>query len=228
MARAPAAARLHDDALVVRTLADRLVGIVRERIVRGDLGDGAQIRQDALAGELGVSKIPLREALARLEHEGLLVSHANRGYFVPPRTRAQADEIFVLRLSLEPAAAAYAARHADAADQGRARAAFAALEVATRERPEAVAVCNREFHMALVRTETRALTADLVERLSSLAERYVVAHLQPAGRDARADAEHREILAAWLERDEARVTALLARHIEGTRRDLLEQLPPGG
>jgi DNA-binding GntR family transcriptional regulator len=198
-------------------------GIVRERIVRGDLGDDRQIRQDALAAELGVSKIPLREALGRLEQEGLLVSHPNRGYFVPPRTGAQADEIFALRLSIEPAAAAHTARHASADDRSRAVAAFEALEIAARDQIAEVAVRNREFHSALVRLNGRTLTTDLVQRLAILAERYVVAHLEPAGRDARAHLEHRDILDAWLARDSSLVEGLLVQHIEGTRADLRRQ-----
>ncbi len=75
--------------IVVRTLAERVFEIVREQIVTGQLPDNLPIRQDALATELGVSKIPLREALARLEHEGLLTSHANRGYFVQPMSAGQ-------------------------------------------------------------------------------------------------------------------------------------------
>ncbi|MFO4963667.1 GntR family transcriptional regulator, partial [Salmonella enterica subsp. enterica serovar Derby] len=70
--------------IVVRTLSDQVFEIVLERIVSGEIPTGAPIRQDALAADLGVSKIPLREALARLEQEGLLVSQANRGYTVRP------------------------------------------------------------------------------------------------------------------------------------------------
>ncbi len=52
-------------------------------------------------------EVLLREALARLEHEGLLTSQPNRGWFVQPMTTDQAEEIYLLRLSVEPAAAAY-------------------------------------------------------------------------------------------------------------------------
>ncbi len=65
--------------IVVRTLSDRVFEIVRERIVSGALPETVPIRHDALASELGVSKIPLREALTRLEQEGLVRSQANRG-----------------------------------------------------------------------------------------------------------------------------------------------------
>ncbi|MCG2839618.1 GntR family transcriptional regulator [Sandaracinobacter sp. RS1-74] len=209
--------------IVVRTLSEHVFDIVRERIVTGQLGTEAPIRQDALAAQLGVSKIPVREALARLEQEGLLTSLANRGYFVKPMSAARRDEIFELRLAIEPAAAARAALRATAADHEAARAAFEALDTAAGENPADVAVRNRQFHTALVRPGERALTTQLVERLSILAERYVVAHLQPAGRGTRAHQEHWEMLEAWIAGDAPAVERLLAHHIQATLDDLREQ-----
>lgn len=209
--------------IVVRTLSERIFEVVREQILKGQLPHGEPIRQDALANELGVSKIPLREALARLEQEGLLINHPNRGYFVLPMSREQADEIFALRLSIEPQAAAYASQVATDADRSRATHAFTALETAADSNLADVAVRNREFHIALVEAGNRSVTTQLVERLAILAERYVIAHLQPAGRDARAHQEHRGLFDAWLERDKRKVEKLLKEHIQGTLKDLRAQ-----
>ncbi|WP_342029316.1 GntR family transcriptional regulator [Sphingomonas sp. CFBP 13720] len=209
--------------IVVRTLSDQVFAIVRERIVTGQLAGDAPIRQDALATELGVSKIPLREALGRLEQDGLLQSQPNRGYTVQPMSADQADEIYALRLSIEPAAAARAALHASDADRGAATAAFHALDKAAHGNLGEVAMRNRDFHVALVRPGDRAITTQLVERLAIQAERYVVAHLEPAGRDARAHLEHRDIIDAWLARDGVTLQALLHRHIEATLLDLRVQ-----
>lgn len=209
--------------IVVRTLAERVFEIVREQIVTGRLSDNLPIRQDALATELGVSKIPLREALARLEHEGLLTSHANRGYFVQPMSAGQVDEIYVLRLAIEPPAAVYASERATEADQAVAIEAFHKLDGAATSNLAEVAVLNRNFHTALVRPGGRLLTTQLVERLSILAERYVVAHLQPAGRESRAHHEHQDLLDAWLARDGKKLTELLTEHLQGTLDDLRQQ-----
>ena len=209
--------------IVVRTLSEQLFEIVRERIVTGALPGSAPIRQDALATELGVSKIPLREALGRLEQEGLIVSQANRGYSVRPMSAEQADEIYALRLAIEPAAAAQAALHASDTERAEALAAFHALDEAAHSAPAEVAVRNRHFHVAMVRPGGRLLTTQLVERLAILAERYVVAHLRPAGRDARAHLEHREMIDAWMARDGTAIERLLHRHIEATLLDLRGQ-----
>jgi DNA-binding GntR family transcriptional regulator len=209
--------------IVVRTLSDRVFEVVREQILKGRLPNGESIRQDALANELGVSKIPLREALARLEQEGLLINHPNRGYYVQPMSREQADEIFALRLSIEPQAAAYASQAASDEDRSQATRAFTALETAADSNLADVAVRNREFHIALVMAGRRLLTTQLVQRLAILSERYVIAHLQPAGRDARAHLEHRALFDAWLERDKRKVEKLLKEHIQGTLKDLRAQ-----
>lgn len=210
--------------IVVRTLSERVFEIVREQIVVGKLGSDMPIRQDALAAELGVSKIPVREALARLEQEGLLISHANRGYLVPPMSADEADEIYALRLVLEPAAAAFAAIHADDAAREETQRVYDHLDAAANDSLADVAVRNREFHTALVRAGNRLLTTQLVERLSILSERYVVAHLEPSGRESRAHIEHRQLLHAWMARDGDAVERLLTEHIEGTLADLKAQL----
>ena len=209
--------------IVVRTLSERVFELVRERIVTGQLSNEVAIRQDALAAELGISKIPLREALARLEQEGLLTSQPNRGYFVRAMSAEEADEIYALRLALEPAAAAYAAGLATDEERAHALQAFELLDAAANHNPGEVAVRNREFHIALVRPSARLLTTQLIERLSIFAERYVIAHLEPAGRDARAHLEHRGLIDAWLARDADLLERLLADHIRGTQNDLRQQ-----
>ncbi|SEJ24187.1 DNA-binding transcriptional regulator, GntR family [Sphingobium sp. AP50] len=206
--------------IVVRTLAERIFEVIRERIVEGKLPDREPVRQDALAAELGVSKIPLREALARLEHEGLLTSQANRGWFVRPMSADQAEEIYLLRLATEPVAAAFSCGRATDEDKQAAIKAFERLDAAAHDNLNDVAVRNREFHVALVRPGGRLLTTQLVERLEVLAERYVLAHLAPAGRGDRAHEEHQALLDAWLAADADTVQSLLTQHIASTLDDL--------
>ena len=210
--------------IVVRTLSEQIFTIVREQIVSGKLPVEQAIRQDALANELGVSKIPLREALARLEQEGLLISQANRGFFVRAMSADEAEEIFALRLAIEPDAVAAAALAATDEDQKVATDALAALDEAAAAHLGDVATRNRDFHTALVRPANRLLTLQLVERLQVMSERYVHKHLEPAGREDRAHLEHEVLLEAWLARDATHARSLAAAHIEGTLTDLRRQL----
>jgi DNA-binding GntR family transcriptional regulator len=209
--------------IVVRTLSDQTYEIVRRRILVGAMQPGTAVRQDVIAAELGVSKIPLREALGRLEQDGLLSSYPNRGYVVRDLSSDEASEVFALRLKLEPGAVAEACRRATPADHAAAESALAALEAELAKADGDHVSSNRAFHLALVRPGGH-ITFQLMERLQILAERYVRVHLEPFGRDERASLEHREILDAWTRRDAQSVETLTANHILGTLSDLKQQL----
>ncbi|HTY94537.1 MAG TPA: GntR family transcriptional regulator [Steroidobacteraceae bacterium] len=202
--------------MIVRTLSERVFETLRDDIVAGRLGTGTPIRQDALAANLGVSKIPVREALARLEQVGLLTSRTNRGYAVPPMSRAQLDDIFALRLAVEPRAAAYAAGAADEAARRSAVAALARLSTLRRGDSGQLAAATREFHAALVDAGNRPLATQLVSRLLMLAERYLTACLPRSALGEGAARHNQALLKAWLARDAQRVERLLTRQLEDT------------
>jgi DNA-binding GntR family transcriptional regulator len=185
------------------------------------------VRQAALASSLIISKIALREAMARLQLDGLLTSHPNKGFFVPPLTAGEAEEVFELRLQIEPAAAARGALMASANDQRLAREAAAAWEAQEDPAAPSAIDLNRAFHLALVRPQDRLITTQLIERLHILAERYVRVHLEPTERRVRASGEHGALLRAWLRRDVARVATLAEAHIAATLEDLRVQLAAG-
>lgn len=208
-----------------RLLPDQVFAEARERILSGRLPADTPIRQDALALELGVSKIPLREALARLESDGLVVSHPNRGFIVRPLSRADAEDVFDLRLRIEPNACVLGALEADQAAHDTARAAFAALDAALRNGLADVGRRNREFHLALVRPSGRGVTIETVDRLLALSERYVRVHLGEHRRLDRASHEHETLLHAWLDRRTETVRREARAHIRATLVDLRVQLP---
>jgi len=210
--------------IVARNLSDQIFDLVRERIVSGQVPADLPIRQDSLAAELGVSKIPLREALARLEQEGLLRSHPNRGFFVRGLTQEEAEEVYALRLKLEPDAVALAATRAGEEDRKTAREMLDGLDRLTHDHRSAVGAANRAFHLSLIRPSGQLVTINILERLQVLSERYVHKHLEPLGRDERANEEHRELLDAWLARDGAAVGQLTSAHIQRTIDDLRKQL----
>lgn len=210
--------------IVVRNLSDQLVELVRDRILSGRVETDVAIRQDALAAEFGVSKIPLREAFTRLEQEGLLRSRANRGFFVRALSTEEAEEVYALRLKLEPDAVALAATLADEEERRIAEETLATLDRVTDDHGEGVGAFNRAFHLALIRPCRQPTTISFLERLQVLSERYVRKHLEPLGRDERANEEHRRLLKSWLARDGEKVAALMRAHIDQTLEDLRKQL----
>lgn len=209
--------------IVVQTLSEQIFALVRDRIISGKIPVDAAIRQDALAAELGVSKIPLREALARLEQDGLLLSQANRGFFVRPLSTDEVDEVYALRLKIEPEAVGEASKLAKDADRRAAHDALIALDKASVADKSAVGRLNRAYHMALVRPLHRPVTLQIIERLNIISERYVGKHLEPAGRDDRAQKEHTTMYQLWAAGKSEEVQQMMHNHIASTLEDLRKQ-----
>ena len=187
------------------------------------LSPGAHLSAQKLADRLRLSRSPVNDALVLLERHGIVARQPNRGYFVKPMSADQVDEIYALRLSIEPRAAAEAAQQADEAGRRALIEALDRLESAAADDLIQVANGHREFHTALVRRSDRLLTVQLVERLAILSERYLIAHLRSARNELRARREHRQLLDAWLAGDGAQVEMLLAAHIQTTLEDLERQ-----
>jgi len=85
-----------------QTVAAATTRALREKILSGEIGEGEQLRQDALAAEYGVSRIPLREALRQLEAEGLVSFYPHRGAVVSTLSLAEIEELFEIRALIEP------------------------------------------------------------------------------------------------------------------------------
>jgi DNA-binding GntR family transcriptional regulator len=86
------------------TTVDDLYKMLRERILKGQYYPGLRLSQQALASELNVSRTPVREALSRLQNEGLVIGEANHGMEVAPINDADAEQSYAIRLLIEPAA----------------------------------------------------------------------------------------------------------------------------
>ncbi|SCM76308.1 conserved hypothetical protein [uncultured Pleomorphomonas sp.] len=209
------------------SLAEQIAVILQERIIAGEFPGDAPLRQDELAAEFGVSKIPLREAFAKLEQTGLITSQINRGFFIRPLTADEAQDVFDLRLRIEPDATARGALHAGDGDVALARKALEALNAAISDHASNVGPLNRAFHMALVRPIAAPISKQTLERVHVISERYVVRHLAPIGRSERAESEHAAIFDAWKVGDAEAVRRVSQAHIAATWDDLRSEFDGG-
>jgi DNA-binding GntR family transcriptional regulator len=114
------------------SLRARIYEEIRDRIHHGDLGRDEKLVDVDIAGRLGVSRMPVREALLQLTHEGYLVG-TTRGFMLPRLTPTDVANIFEVRRCLEPRAAAHAARDIDADGMVRLAAALDDAEKAAAE-----------------------------------------------------------------------------------------------
>jgi len=135
--------------LEIRSVVDQVHAELLERIVAGELAPGSRLRQEALADELGVSRTPLREALARLVSEGLVEFVPNRGATVTRRDFTDMEEAWRARLVIEPGAARLAAERRGGDAIERMRETVGRQRSATEDVTSSFAL-NRQFHLALV------------------------------------------------------------------------------
>jgi DNA-binding GntR family transcriptional regulator len=206
---------------LVQSMTSQLIVHFRDRILAGTYPPGSALRQDTLASEFGTSKIPVREALVQLQSEGLVDIFPNRGFQVRPLTTAELDEVFSLRMQIEPAAVSLGAKLATAADHTAASNALEQLNYAlATEEFSASGRLNRTYHLLLLVPRLQPVAADILSRLHTLAQRYVQAHLRPEGRVKRATREHAALLKAWRLGNSEKVCALIHAHIKSTRDDL--------
>jgi DNA-binding GntR family transcriptional regulator len=206
---------------LVQSMTSQLIVRFRDRILSGTYAPGSALRQDGLAAEFGTSKIPVREALVQLQSEGLVDIFPNRGFQVRPLAGAELDEVFRLRLQIEPTAVALGAKLASAADHDAARSALEKLNEATAAGEFASSGrLNRAFHLLLIVPRLQPVAAEILSRLHTLAQRYVQAHLRPEGRAKRATREHAALLKAWRLGKSKEARALMHSHIKSTRADL--------
>ena len=206
---------------LVQTMTSQLIVRFRDRILSGAYAPGSALRQDSLAAEFGTSKIPVREALVQLQSEGLVDIFPNRGFQVRPLDSAELDEVFRLRLQIEPTAVARGAKLATPTDHAAARNALEQLNHATAAGEFGSAgQLNRAFHLLLIVPRLQPVAADILSRLHMLAQRYVQAHLRPEGRAKRASREHAALFRAWSGGRSQEARTLMHAHIKTTRNDL--------
>jgi DNA-binding GntR family transcriptional regulator len=201
---------------IVRTIAGQAAEAIRARILSGALAPGAPLRQEALAAELGISRIPVREALLLLEAEGLVRIVPHKGAVVAAFSLADMEELFALRRLLEPRLLAASAPRLEPAD-------FAALRAILAEYSRHIragnvirwGALNTAFHLRLYVHAAQPRTEAFVSGLLLSSDRYARIQLSSTDGLARAEAEHAALLALCEEGKVGEACALLEAHIAG-------------
>lgn len=207
------------------TVTSQTTEALRDRILRGEYGDDAPLRQDAIAAELGVSRIPVREALRQLEAEGLVVLNPHRGAVVLTLSTGEIEELFELRAQIESDLVRRAVPRVTRDDVARAREILRAFDAAFRAGDVADwGTLNWEFHATLYAPAERPFTMAVVQRLHQQSDRYFRMQLALTHGESRASVEHRQILSAVHEGDARRAALLMRQHILGAGRQLVRFL----
>jgi DNA-binding GntR family transcriptional regulator len=221
---APWAAAAHDG---YRTLAEKAYAAIHEAIISGALEAGQRLRIEELASQLGMSHLPIREAIRRLESRGLVEHIPHRGGRVTEISLDDLRELYEARLLIEPE---IIARSAETFSEEEARAARAALarydEASTQGHMAEIWAAHTAFHFCLYNPCRSSWLLRLVEPLWESSQRYrmTVPPLSSEMRRTEAKLEHEQMLTACEAHDPARAATVLHNHIARTASLITDQM----
>ena len=202
-------------------LRDQVAAELRSRIADGRVAPGERLYEKAIAEELGVSRIPVREAIRMLQSEGLVSVQPRRGVLVRRLNRQAVQDLFDIREALEVLAARLAAERAD---QAALRQLGELAEVGRRALDDgddqAIAASNTAFHDSIYRLAGNALIPEVLDPLMGRLHWLFRQNIEPE----RVFLEHQELYRAVAAHDPDRAADVALRHIRSSRRMVLEML----
>lgn len=191
---------------------------IRTLILNGTFRPGQPLRQEALSEQLSVSRTPLRHALQSLAEDGLVETVGYKGARVARLDRGMIDDLFEMRLLLEPIALRSAFRHLTKLDLARAE---MALDTADTEgQLSRLSDLNWDFHSALYRPSNRQTLLRTIEQLNRASALAEVIASSIRARPEKSAAEHRRLLSACRDGDEAGALSILSEHLRLAHHDV--------
>lgn len=188
-----------------------IASALRSAILLGQLKSNQPLRQDQIAEQFGVSKIPVREAMVQLRAEGLIVFAPNRGFVVSELSPAEAEEIFMMRMALEAKALERAIPKLRPGDLIRAA---SVLDISEIEGDRSQwGELNWEFHSTLYQAAEWPRLLSTIQVLHNNVSRYLLIYLGGLSARNASQAEHRKILQACQKKDVARAVKILQQHL---------------
>ncbi|RSS51864.1 GntR family transcriptional regulator [Streptomyces sp. WAC01280] len=207
-----------------RSLRERVYEELRERIIEAELPAGTRLVEREIAEELRVSRVPVREAMQRLEAEGFLSVRPRRGSVVTEFGPEDAEHLFDVRENLEGLAARLAARHAGAQELHALEELLARARAAAESgRLRDAVSLNADFHRAVVGLSGNPLLVELMAPLDSRLRRLF--RLTSAASDGEPMCgAHERLYEAIRDHDEAGAESLARAHVAATRASALRLL----
>ena len=198
---------------------DLIANALRNAILQGRYKANQPLRQDRIAEELGVSKIPLREALVQLKAEGLVSFMPNRGAVVTELSAKEVDEIFTMRIALETKALERAIPNLRPADFIRAK---SVLEILQKEEDRTQwSELNWEFHATLYQASQMPRLLSTIQTLHNNVTRYLIIYLDRLSAQDISQKEHLAIFNACQKRNIDAATKQLTNHLRKASKRLV-------
>lgn len=208
-----------------RTMQEIVYDTIRDAILSGRYRPGQRLVADELAKEIGVSRMPVREALHRLEATGLVTLTPHRGAVVNELSEAEIIEIYHIRAVLDGLATRLAAPHLCKPDHARLNAILDQMAAAAKAKDlDRVLRVNREFHQIIWQAAHAPRLQSLLENLYDASQRFRHLSVLLPGRLEQLTQDHRRITQALARGDVNRAERFAIEHHEGTARRLLNSI----
>jgi len=213
-----------ESAIPRQSLTSAVADKLRDQIIRGEIAEGTQLRQDAIATQYQVSRIPVREALRQLDAEGLIAIVPNRGAIVPALSPEDIEELFAIRALLEPEVLKLSIPHLTDEDFSQADAILRRYvsELKREDHVSGWGRLNWEFHSTLYARANQPRFMAIIRNVNNSGERYTRLQLYLTHGIKRANEEHHKILELCRQRNVVAACKLLREHIEYAGQSLKE------
>lgn len=207
---------------LTQTTSSAVLQLLRQSLDRGRWAPGTPLRQEEIASELNVSRVPVREALFQLQAEGLVQVVPNKGVYVREMSAEQLRELFQLRRLIEGDILFAAVPLHTAATLNWAETVQVALDKAASVADWLAG--DREFHEALYAPAQRTESMAIVRRLRFVVDRFYFARLRPSTRAKGWHEEHHALLRSVRRKDATAAVRLLTAHLNETEKSALDAL----
>jgi len=215
-----------DTAIPRQSLTSAVADKLRDQIIRGEIPEGAQLRQDAIASQYHVSRIPVREALRQLDAEGLISIVPNRGAVVPALSPDDIEELFSIRALLEPEVLKRSIPHLTENDFSEAEAVLRRYvsELRRDDHMSSWGRLNWQFHSILYSRADQPRFMAVIRNVNNSGERYTRLQLYLTHGMKRANEEHHQMLELCRQRDVTAACKLVRLHIQNAGESLKQAL----
>jgi DNA-binding GntR family transcriptional regulator len=213
--------------VAIQSVSETLYGRLREGILSGAFPPGLVLRQEELSRRFGASRVPLREAMTRLEVEGLVVLRPRRGYAVLSLEPSEIREIFELRAVVEEHLAGIAAETRTSKDLAAILQSLSRMERIAAQTPNQTDKwldANSEFHTRLLSAAHRRHAGRFAGMLRDQVEPYIRIEIGLTKEVMQAEGEHREMYDALQASDGMLLRRLCRQHCENTASRLIKAL----
>lgn len=211
-----------DDFLPLR---DVVFKTLRQAILTGDLKPGERLMEIHLANKLGVSRTPIREAIRKLELEGLVVMVPRRGAQVAQITEKSMSDVLEVRLALDELSVELACKRITAEKKEELKLACKAFEKATKTGDiREIAKADVTFHDIIFESAGNTRLKQLVNNLAEQMYRYRFEYIKDEKQHDMLISEHQKILETILEGDEKKAKQAIRVHIKNQEQSILKQI----